>query len=118
MGMRGVLDRTWSITRAYARYLLDQRLILVADGVFYGGLFYGRTKDISEGGLGATIAGELNPKEPVQLDFCLPGEETPMRITAAVCYHQGFQYGFKFVGATAEQRAMIREAVLRLPLAP
>jgi hypothetical protein len=52
------------------------------------------------------------------LDFCLPGEETPLRITAAVCYHQGFQYGFKFVGATAEQRAMIREAVLRLPLAP
>jgi hypothetical protein len=116
--MIGVPDTKWSTARAFARYLMDQRLVLVSGGVFYGGVFHGRTKDISEGGLGATVAGELNRQEPVQLDFYLPGRSMVLKIKAAICYHQGFQYGFRFLDATDEQCAMIREATLQLPLAP
>ncbi len=81
-------------------------------------MFHGRTKDISEGGLGATIAGELNGKPIVELEFYLPGKPTPLRLKAEIRYHQGFQYGFRFIDVDDQQRKMIREATVHLPLAP
>jgi hypothetical protein len=93
--------------------LLDQRLILRAAGV----VFHGRTKDIGEGGLAATVAGELPVDTPIEFEFYLPGNLSPMKFLAEVRYHQGFQYGFRFLGISDEQRALIREATLRLPLA-
>jgi hypothetical protein len=99
--------------RAYPRYAMDQRLILRA-----GMVFHGRTKDISEGGLGATIAGELQTDDPVELEFYLPGKLSPMKIMAEVRYRQGFQYGFRFLDVTPEQRFAIREATIQLALAP
>lgn len=81
-------------------------------------VFHGRTKDISEGGLAATVAGELQTDSPVELEFHLPGKPSAMKLTAEVRYRQGFQYGFRFLEATREQRDMIREATVRLPLAP
>ena len=99
--------------RAYPRYLMDQRLILRA-----GVVLHGRTKDISEGGLGATVAGELHTDDPVELEFHFPGKLSPMKLMAEVRYRQGFQYGFRFLDATAEQRLAIREATLQLALAP
>ena len=103
----------WSIPRAFPRHLLDQRIVLRS-----GGVFHGRTRDISEAGLGATVAGELPRNGLVDLEFNLPGKETPLQLKAEIRYHQGFQYGFRFVEATEEQRALIREATVNLPLAP
>ncbi len=103
----------WSTPRAFPRYLIDQRLIVKA-----GRVFHGRTKDISEAGLGATVAGELNGNGLVELEFHLPGKLTPLQLTAEIRYHQGFQYGFRFVNPTDQQRAMIREAAAHLPPAP
>ncbi len=103
----------WAVPRAFPRYLIDQRVVLRAQGVFHG-----RTKDISEGGLGATIAGELNGKPIVELEFHLPGKPTPLRLKAEIRYHQGFQYGFRFIDVDDQQRKMIREATIHLPLAP
>ena len=105
--------KEWSTPRAHPRYLLDQRVILRA-----GTVLHGRTKDISEGGLAATVAGELPADTPVELEFHLPGNSSPLKITAEVRYRQGFQYGFRFLEATREQRDLIREATVRLPLAP
>jgi PilZ domain len=92
---------------------MDQRLLLRA-----GTVFHGRTRDISEGGLGATVAGELKPDQPLELEFYLPGKLTPLRLLAEVRYHQGFQYGLRFLDITDEQRGLIREAIGDLPLAP
>jgi hypothetical protein len=102
----------WSIPRAFPRYLLDQRIILRSEGVFHG-----RTKDISEAGLGATVAGELPRNGLVELEFYLPGKQTPLLLKAEIRYHQGFQYGFRFVDTTEQQRALIREATANLPSA-
>jgi hypothetical protein len=99
--------------RAYPRYLIDQRLIIHAEM-----LFHGRTKDISEGGLGATVAGELKGEAPVELEFHLPGKLVPMKLLAEVRYRQGFQYGFRFLDVTPEQRQAIREATIQMALAP
>ena len=103
----------WSIPRAFPRYLVDQRVVLRS-----GGVFHGRTKDISEAGLGATVAGELPANGLVDLEFNLPGKLTTLRLKAEIRYHQGFQYGFRFVDATEQHRALIREATANLPLAP
>jgi hypothetical protein len=111
--MSAPIRKEWSTPRAHARYLLDQRLILRAAG----GVFHGRTKDISEGGLAATVAGELPMDTPIELEFYLPGNLSPLKFLAEIRYHQGFQYGFRLLEVSDEQRTLIREATLRLPLA-
>jgi hypothetical protein len=103
----------WPVTRAFPRFLIDQRLIIHA-----GFVLHGRTKDISEGGLGATVAGELTTDAPVELEFYLPGKLSPIKLMAEVRYRQGFQYGFRFLDTTPEQRLAIREATIQLALAP
>lgn len=104
----------WPVPRLSRRYLMDQRLLLRggADAVFHG-----RTKDISENGLGAIVAGELDADDPLQLEFYLPGKLNVVKLMAQVRYHQGFQYGFQFLDMTDQQRAMLREAIIVLPLA-
>lgn len=92
---------------------MDQRLVIKA-----GATFHGRTKDISENGLGATVAGELKMHESVELEFYLPGSLVPQRFTAEVRFRRGFQYGFCFLDATEEQKTLIRGAALHLKLAP
>jgi PilZ domain len=99
----------WSTPRVSPRYAMDQRLIIKA-----GDILHGRTKDISETGLGATVAGELKMHESVELEFNLPGSPVRLRFLAEVRYRRGFQYGFCFLNATDEQKSMIREAVLHL----
>jgi len=53
----------------------------------------------------------------VELEFYLPGKQTPLQLKAEIRYHQGFQYGFRFMDATEQQRALIREATANLPSA-
>jgi len=88
---------------------MDQRLIIRADKVYHG-----RTKDLSEGGLGATIAGELPSDGPFELEFYLPGKLSPIQVRAEVRHHQGFYYGFRFTEVTTQQRDEIRSSLLTL----
>lgn len=106
-------QKTWTHPRAFPRYLMDQRLLLRAAITLHG-----RTKDISESGLGATVAGELQRGEPVELEFSLPGASSPLKVMAEVRYKQGFQYGFRFLHITEKQRAQIRDAVRQMEPAP
>jgi PilZ domain len=99
----------WSVQRVAQRYLMDQRLIVRAER-----LFHGRTKDISESGIGATVAGELKMGEVVELEFHLTGSLTPAKLQAEVKYRQGFQYGFHFLNATEELKNGIRQAAKNL----
>jgi hypothetical protein len=91
---------------------MDQRLVVKA-----GVTLHGRTKDISESGLGATVAGELKMHEPVELELYLPGSLVLQRFAAEVRYRRGFQYGFCFLHATDQQKSLIREAALYLTVA-
>ena len=99
----------WSVSRVEPRYLMDQRLIIRGER-----LLHGRTKDISENGMAATVAGELNIGEVVELDFYLTGSLTPVKLKAEVKYRQGFQYGFHFIGITELEKSGIREAARNL----
>jgi hypothetical protein len=99
----------WSVPRVEPRYLMDQRLIIRGER-----LLHGRTKDISENGLGATVAGELSIGAVVELEFYLTGSLTPVKIKAEVKYRQGFQYGFHFSNITELEKSGIRQAARSL----
>jgi hypothetical protein len=102
----------WTLPRAHSRYLLDLRIVVRAKETFIG-----RTKDIAEGGLGATIPSEINIAETVELELQLPDATEPLKIKAEVRYRHGFQYGFKFVQITEQQREMIRRTARDLRMA-
>ena len=53
----------WTKPRAHTRFLLDLRLVVRGKDTQHG-----RTKDIAEGGLGATIPGEMEIGEVVELE--------------------------------------------------
>ena len=102
----------WTLPRAHSRYLLDVRIVVRAKETFLG-----RTKDIAEGGLGATIPSDINIGEIVELELQLPDAAEPLKVKAEVRYRHGFQYGLKFVNATEQQKEMIRRTTRDLRMA-
>lgn len=103
----------WSTPRAFKRFLLDIRLVIRGRE-----LLHGRTKDVGEGGLGAVIPGNISIGEVVELEIQLPLTEEALTFQAEVRYRQGFQYGFRFLHPTEQQRELIRRATRDLPVAP
>jgi hypothetical protein len=102
----------WTLPRAYPRFLLDVRIIVRGKETLHG-----RTKDIAEGGLGATLPGEIPIGEIVKLELSLAEGLESMKLQAEVRYRKGFQYGFKFLRVTEQQRELIRKTTLTLHLA-
>jgi c-di-GMP-binding flagellar brake protein YcgR len=103
----------WAIQRASPRFQIDLRVMVRTVETLHG-----RTKDISCGGMAATIAGDIKLDEIVELVFQFPETSAPLRIMAEVRYHLGFQYGFRFINPTQRQVAIIRRCLDGLPLAP
>jgi PilZ domain len=75
----------------------------------------GRCIDLSEGGLGAVVAGELCPGQQVAVELRLPNVGVPVRARALVRYQTRLRCGLEFVGLSAEQREMIRYWTYLLP---
>ncbi len=67
----------------------------------------GRCTDVSEGGVGAMVAGELAAGQQIAVEFRLPNVG-PLRARALVRYQDKVRCGFEFVGLAAEHREMIR----------
>jgi hypothetical protein len=103
----------WTVPRSHTRYLLDLRIIVRTKETLIG-----RTKDLAEGGLGATIPSNINVGEIVELELQLPEFKEPLKIKAEVRYRQGFQYGFRYLSITQQQKEMIRRTTRDLALAP
>lgn len=78
----------------------------------------GRCVDVSEGGLGAMVAGELSVGQAVAVELRLPHVGLPVRAKAVVRYHGGMRCGFEFVGLPTDQREMIRYWAFRLSTEP
>jgi hypothetical protein len=121
--MSPLKQHPWTLPRAHKRYLLDVRVAVKvlsgnAAGAKTNEALLGRTKDIAEGGLGATIPGEIHIGEIVELELQLPDASEPLKLKAEVRYRQGFQYGFKYLNATEQQRESIRRATHALHMAP
>lgn len=70
----------------------------------------GITLDISEGGAGALVQGDLRAGETVLIDLAMPGG--PLNTVAIVRYHDGSRSGFEFLGLTPEERGRIADACM------
>jgi TonB family protein len=74
----------------------------------------GRCTDLSEGGVGGMVAGELTVGQHVAVELRLPNVGVPVRARALVRYQGNLRSGFEFVGLPVEQREMIRYWAYRL----
>jgi hypothetical protein len=71
---------------------------------------WGRSNEIGQDGIGATLTGELKPGEVVSLELALPLARAPLKLRAIVRYQDGLRHGFEFLIQRNDQR----EAILRV----
>jgi len=106
-----------SKTRRFNRYRFDVRMQV---SVFRDGAttqLWGRTNEIAEDGVGATVTGELKSGEVVSLEFPIPIAPLMMKLRAVVRYSEGLRCGFEFLVVTAQQRETMRQLCESLAMA-
>jgi hypothetical protein len=94
--------------RRYPRFALDARLQVK---MFQNGEFrscWGRSTELGQDGIGATLTGELESGEIVSLEIPLPLSTYPLKVRAIVRYRQGLRYGFEFLTLSTAERDTIR----------
>ena len=97
-----------NFTRRFPRFALDVRLQVK---MFQAGEFrtcWGRSVEMGQDGIGATLTGTLETGEIVTLEIPLPLSPYPIKVRAIVRYCQGLRYGFEFLTLNDNQRDTIR----------
>lgn len=100
--------RVRKYARQYPRFAIDVRIQVK---MFQGGEFnscWGRSTELGQDGIGATLTGELQLGEIVTLEIPLPLSPYPVRVRAIVRYRQGLRYGFEFLTLNESQRDTLR----------
>lgn len=95
-------------SRRYPRLAIDVR---VEVSMFQSGEFrscWGRTTELGQDGIGATLTADLELGEIVTLEIPLPLSPYPLKIRAIVRYCDGLRYGFEFLTLTEAQRETVR----------
>jgi hypothetical protein len=95
-------------TRRFPRFAIDARLQvkMFQDGEFR--TCWGRSTELGQDGIGATLTGSLENGEIVTLEIPLPLTPYPMKVRAIVRYRQGLRYGFEFLTLNDAQRDTMR----------
>ncbi len=95
-------------TRRFPRFTIDVRLQvkMFQDGEFR--TCWGRSTEMGQDGIGATLTGTLETGEIVTLEIPLPLTPYPIKVRAIVRYCQGLRYGFEFLTLNETQRDTIR----------
>jgi len=91
-------------TRRFPRFSLDVR---IGVKMFQEGEYrscWGRSTEIGQDGIGATLTGNLTAGEIVTLEIPLPLSTYPVKVRAIVRYTQGLRYGFEFLTLNGHQR--------------
>jgi len=94
--------------RRFPRFAIDVRLQV---RMFQEGEFrtcWGRSTEIGQDGIGATLTGSLETGEIVTLEIPLPLTAYPIKVRAIVRYRQGLRYGFEFLTMNDSQRDTIK----------
>jgi hypothetical protein len=97
-----------TFTRRFPRFVLDVRLQVK---MFQAGEFrtcWGRSTEMGQDGIGATLTGSLENGEIVTLEIPLPLAPYPIKVRAIVRYRQGLRYGFEFLTLNDGQRDTIQ----------
>ncbi|MBI1740226.1 MAG: PilZ domain-containing protein [Acidobacteriales bacterium] len=94
--------------RRFPRHRLDARIQM---SVFREGVttaFWGRTSELGQDGVGATLSGELKVGEVVSMELPIPVTPYFLKVRAIVRYSEGLRCGFEFLIVTDEQRETLR----------
>lgn len=89
--------------RRYPRYRCEFPLTATLFSGQSHHLLEGHCRDLSEGGLGALIAQDLDPGEVASLTFSLPGMSQQWKVRAVLRHRRGYHYGFEFLSLTPAQ---------------
>lgn len=102
------------LQRRFSRYRFDVRIQV---SVFREGLTtacWGRTNELGQDGIGATLSGELQAGEVVSLEFPIPLPPHAIKVRAVVRYSEGLRCGFEFLVVTNEQRSLLHQVCVML----
>lgn len=93
--------------RRFPRFAVDARMRvrMFQDGEFR--TCWGRSTELGQDGIGATLTGDLEVGEIVSLEIPLPLSPYPLKVRAIVRYRQGLRYGLEFLTLTDNQRDML-----------
>lgn len=100
--------------RRFSRYRFDVRIQI---SVFRDGqtaTLWGRTNELGQDGIGATLSGELQPGEVVSMEFPIPLQPNIINLRAVARYSDGLRCGFEFLVVTEEQKQMLRQVCVVL----
>jgi len=95
--------------RRFSRYRFDVRL---QASVFRDGQTvesWGRSSELGQDGIGATLSGELHAGEVVSLEFPIPLPPHIIKLRAVVRYSQGLRCGFEFLVVSEEQKHLLHQ---------
>ncbi len=98
----------YSGKRRYPRYRLDARIHV---SVFRDGAtitLWGRTNEIGQDGVGATLTVALAAGEVVSMEIPIPVAPHLMKVRAIVRYAHGLRCGFEFLVVSNELRDTLR----------
>jgi hypothetical protein len=94
--------------RRFPRHALDVRVSVRAFRAGESVSLWGRSSELGEDGIGATLTGELEPGEVVSMELLLPLTPFPIKFRALVRYRNGLRHGFEFLTLSTAQRDEVR----------
>ena len=71
---------------------------------------WGRTSEIGQDGVGATLTEELHVGEVVSMEFPIPVAPYQVKLRAIVRYANGLRCGFEFLVLSEDLRGTLRRA--------
>lgn len=107
-------SKSYKRLRRFSRYRFDVRIQV---SIFREGqsiTLWGRTSELGQDGIGATLSGELKTGEVVSLEFPIPFAPHLMKLRAVVRYSDGLRCGFEFLVVTNEQKLAMRQVCVAL----
>jgi c-di-GMP-binding flagellar brake protein YcgR len=102
-------------SRQHYRHRLDGRVNIAVFRPAGKVEFWGRVSDVSEGGMGAMVSGDLEQGEFVLLQISLSSSSHLLELRARVCHRRGYFCGFEFLVVSDVQRERIKLACAGLP---
>ncbi len=101
--------------KRFPRFNIDFQLTAATAEGGAGPIIRGRSCDISIGGIGAVMLGELVEGQVVTLSFVLPIVHQRVRVRAHIKHRNGFRYGMEFLTLSAPDRKAIERLSDLLP---
>ena len=98
-----------AVRRRFPRFKADLRVDIRAFRAGQNISLWGRSTEVSEDGIGATLTAEVEPGEVVWIELTLPPPDRPLKIRALVRYRDGLRHGLEFLARSPEQRQILRQ---------